>query len=65
MIKITIANGLKQQPKDYDFALFPNIIFSRPPDDMIYINRNKSFAFAIEWGHWDVVLWFIKVKDEL
>jgi len=61
MLKLTIANGLKQIPKDYDFAILPNIIFSRPPDDVKVINK-ASFALALEWGHWALVLWIIKLK---
>lgn len=62
MINITTANGLKQKPKDYDFSILPNIIFSRPPEDVIEICRENSFCFALERGHWAVVIWFIKIK---
>lgn len=60
MIRLTTANGLRQKPKDYDFALLPNIIFSRPPEDVTIINIRKSFAIALEWGHWAIIIWFIK-----
>lgn len=61
-IRTTFANGLRQTPKDFDFAVFPNIVFSKPPEDVKIIDREKSFALALEWGHWAVVVWFIKEK---
>lgn len=59
-IAITTLNGLKQEPIAFDFSIFPNLIFSRPPEDVTKINRNKSFAIALEWGYWALILWFIK-----
>jgi len=62
MIRITTANGLKQKPKDFDFAIFPNIIFSQPPESVGVIDRSCSFAIAFEWGYWALIFWFIKTK---
>ena len=50
-------NGLKQNPKDLDFAITPSLVFGSADKEKI---KDLGFAYGlgIKWGYWAMGLKF-------